>query len=99
MTGESLGALRVVCLQTGNKPSTSYNSGDFASQGERKVIRTFFAKSLPKTPANSHVKSQNHLTTYKSTTSEWRFSYIQTAILDIELKIAPEPGFRTKITS
>jgi hypothetical protein len=35
----------------------------------------------------SHVKPQNPLTHYPTTTSEWHFSYPQTAILDIEEKM------------
>jgi hypothetical protein len=45
-------------------------------------LSLFFAIFPPKT----HVKPQNHLTHYKSTTSTWRMSYPPTAILDIEIK-------------
>jgi hypothetical protein len=34
----------------------------------------------------SHVKSQNHLNLYVTTTSEWHFSSVEIAILDIEIK-------------
>jgi len=34
----------------------------------------------------SLVKPKNHSTLYKSTISEWHFSYVPTAILDIEIK-------------
>jgi hypothetical protein len=48
----------------------------------------FFAFSAQKT----HVKSQNHLTIDQSARSAWRISYVQTAILDIEIEkqAAPE---------
>ena len=56
----------------------------------------FFPESTPKTPANSHVKPPNHLTHYQSTTSTWRISSTQLAILDIELKIAVKSGRQPK---
>jgi hypothetical protein len=42
-------------------------------------LHLFFAFSAQK----SHVKPQNYLTHYQSTTSTWHFSYVQPAILDI----------------
>jgi hypothetical protein len=54
------------------------------------VLHLFFAFFAPKT----HVKSINHLTHYQSTISEWRMSYLQTAILNIENKTRKAPDLR-----
>jgi hypothetical protein len=41
----------------------------------------------------SHVKLPNHLTHYQPTTSAWHVSYLQSAILDIEIKKSPGIGW------
>jgi hypothetical protein len=53
---------------------------------------------LPFSAQKSHVKPKNHLSQYRTTTSEWHFSYAQTAILDIEIKTG-ELQFTSKANS
>jgi hypothetical protein len=46
---------------------------------------------LPFSAQESHVKPQNNLTRYQSTTSAWHFSSTQSSIIKLEIKKRPRP--------
>jgi hypothetical protein len=93
---------RALCDGWDDTRSTSHNWIAFAAWDERRAaISDFFCQTPLKTPANWHVKPQNHPTPQQSTTSAWHFSYTPTAILDIELKkitTKQDPGQHCVIT-